>query len=406
MSVAYLDIADPQFSLRSEAVIAAREANWHARTPYGIAALRYDEVSRLLKDRRLGQGSRRWPDHNGVSGPFAEWWYRSLINLTGEDHRRQRRVVNPAFSPRLIESMAPAFRALASELIDGFVERGRCEFVSDFSQPYATRLICKLVGVGEEIWQELADWTATMGLALGVTIKQDLPRIEDALAKLTAFADGAIAGRRRSPGPEDTLSQLIAACDAGQLTELELRETLVNMFFGGVETTRNQIGIAIDLFMQQPEQWALLGQRPELAPAAVEEVMRIRPTTTWVTREALKDFIFEGVEIDKGTTVHLLVSVIGTDPRAFGAEVGIDLNVDRARQYGFGGGTHHCLGHFLARRDMTEALVLLAQRLLEPELGGPATWLPDSGNTGPVKLPIRFRAGHERPRSAEETACA
>jgi cytochrome P450 len=131
--------------------------------------------------------------------------------------------------------------------------------------------------------------------------------------------------------------------------------------------------------------------------------MRVRPTTTWVTREALEDFTFDGVEINKGTTVHLFVSVIGTDPRAFGDDVGIDLTAERPKQYGFGGGTHHCLGHFLARRDMTEALVLLAQRLLEPEPEGPSAWLPDSGNTGPVSLPIKFRAGQERaPVAADE----
>ena len=127
--VAYLDVANPEFSIRSETVLAAREANWYASTPYGIAVLRYNEVSQLLKDRRLGQGSRRWPEHNDVTGTFADWWHRSLINLTGDDHARQRRVSNPAFSPRLVEEMAPMFRVLGNELIDAFIDQGKCEFV-------------------------------------------------------------------------------------------------------------------------------------------------------------------------------------------------------------------------------------------------------------------------------------
>lgn len=388
--VAYLDVANPEFSIRSKAVIAAREANWYARTPYGIAVLRYDEVSQLLKDRRLGQGSSRWPEHNDVTGPFADWWHRSLLNLTGDDHARQRRVSNPAFSPRLVEEMAPTFRALGNELIDAFIDRGRCEFVCEFSQPYATLVICKLIGVGEDRWEQLAEWTGTMGLALGVTFKQELPGIEDALANLTDFVAEVIAERSRQASGDDTVTRLIAARDAGQLSDLELQETLVLMFFGGVETTRNQLGIAMDLFLQQPDQWELLAKCPELAPAAVEEVMRLRPTTTWVTREALEDFTFQDLVISQGTTVHLFTSVIGTDIRAFGERTGLDLTAERPRQYGFGGGTHHCLGHFLARRDMTEALALLARRLLSPRPDGPATWLPDSGNTGPIRLPIRF----------------
>jgi cytochrome P450 len=390
--VAYLDIADPSFSLRSEAVLAARRDEWYARTPYGIAALRYDEVGLLLKDRRLGQGSRRWPEHNGVTGDFNDWWHRTLINLVGEDHMRQRRVLNPAFSPRVIDAMAPAFSDLANTLVDQFVHRGSCEFVTDFSQPFATRVICKLVGVGDDRWERLAEWTATMGLALGVTIKQDQKRIEESLERLTEFADEVIAERRRSPVADDTVAHLMTAQESGNLSELELREVIVNMFFGGVETTRNQLAIAMDLFIQHPEQWELLAARPELAGAAVEEVMRARPTTTWVTREALEDFTFQGLEITQGTTVHLLTSVIGSDPQTYGEEVTFDIAADRPRQFGFGGGAHHCLGHFLARRDMSEALTVLSQRLAFPRHAGPSEWLPDSGNTGPTSLPISFEA--------------
>jgi cytochrome P450 len=164
------------------------------------------------------------------------------------------------------------------------------------------------------------------------------------------------------------------------------------MFFGGVETTRNQLAIAMDLFIQHPEQWELLAARPELAGAAVEEVMRARPTTTWVTREALEDFTFQGLEITQGTTVHLLTSVIGSDPQTYGEEVTFDIAADRPRQFGFGGGAHHCLGHFLARRDMSEALTVLSQRLAFPRHAGSSEWLPDSGNTGPTSLPISFEA--------------
>ena len=388
--VAYLDVANPTFSIGSPAVLAAREANWYARTPYGIAVLRYDAVRQLLNNRLLGQGSRRWPEHNGVEGPFADWWHRSLINLTGDEHARLRRISNPAFSPRVVAQMVPDFQALANELIDAFVERGRCEFVSEFSQPYATRVICKLLGASEDDWEALAGWTSAMGLALGVTFRQDLPRIEAGLSGLIEFVDEMILRRREQPDDGGTVARLISAQEAGQLSELELRETIVNLVFGGVDTTRNQLGLAMDLFLAHPEQWALLGQEPELAEAAVEEVLRLRPTTTWVTREALEDFTFEGLDIEKGTTIHLFSAVAGTDPRMFGDTAGFDITAERPPHFAFGGGRHHCLGHFVARRDMTEALALLAQRLPSPTHDGPAEWLPDSGNTGPVSLPIRF----------------
>ena len=172
------------------------------------------------------------------------------------------------------------------------------------------------------------------------------------------------------------------------------------LIFGGFDTTRNQLGLAMQAFLDHPGQWRLLAERPDLGPAAVEEVMRIRPTTTWVTREATADFTFDGLAIRAGTTIHLFCESAGTDPgdagdAGSGATVaGFDVTAgERRPHFGFGGGIHYCLGHYVARTDMCEALTVLARRLREPRLGGEAAWLPDSGNTGPVRLPIAFEPG-------------
>ncbi|HLO19153.1 MAG TPA: hypothetical protein VK192_01505, partial [Sphingomicrobium sp.] len=75
--------------------------------PSGIAVLRYDDVGKLLRDPRLRQGSYAWPAHNDVTGIFADWWLRILLNRTGDDHARLRRLANPAFSPKLIIPLQP-----------------------------------------------------------------------------------------------------------------------------------------------------------------------------------------------------------------------------------------------------------------------------------------------------------
>ena len=59
--VPYFDIGDPRFSVSAKEVLTAREHSWFARTPFGLAVLRYEDVSTLLKDRRLRQGSFAWP---------------------------------------------------------------------------------------------------------------------------------------------------------------------------------------------------------------------------------------------------------------------------------------------------------------------------------------------------------
>jgi cytochrome P450 len=118
--------------------------------------------------------------------------------------------------------------------------------------------------------------------------------------------------------------------------------------------------------------------------------MRVNPTTTWVTREAIEDFTFCGLTVTAGTTIHLLCEPAGTDPRAR-ADAAFDIASEaRPPHLAFGGGVHYCLGHLVARADMSEALAVLARRLREPRVSGDAVWLPCSGNTGPVRLPLTF----------------
>ena len=392
------DVSDPDFSIKSGAVEQAREQSWYAHTNYGIAVLRYDQASRLLKHPQLRQGSVAWPARNGVTeGPFARWWSTWMLNLEGEDHRRIRRLTNPGFSPRYVQTFVPRFQALAGELIDSFRDPGHCEFVSEFAQPYAARAIAMLLGAPESEWPFIAHEASNLGLAMAVTIREDLPKIEASLARLYEFCEALIRERAAEPR-DDFITRMIYAqlkpteATNDNISPEELLDTLVLLVFGGFDTTRNQLGLAVQSFLAHPEQWRLLAERPELGRAAVEEVMRTNPTTTWVTREALEDFTFDGLDIPAGTTIHLWVASTGTDPRVV-ADGRFDITAERPPHFGFGGGAHFCLGAALARADMSEALVQLARRLRDPYLDGEARWLPLSGNTGPVTLPISFTPG-------------
>ena len=393
---AYLGIADPGFSLRSETVREARARNWYARTSYGLAILRYEEAGKLIRDPRLRQGSYAWPRHNGVTiGPFAEWWDGILMNKEGEEHKRLRKLANPAFAPRIIRALQPRFESLANELVDAFIDRGTCEFMDEFSEPYATRVLCMLLGIPESDWRLIAGWSGDMGLALGVTFGQEIKRIDQAMLRLFDYSRGLIAERRRKP-QDDFLTILVQAEVEGErLSEQELLSMVPLLIFGGIDTTRNQLGLGLHMMIAHPEQWELLAQRPELAAAAVEEIMRVRPSTTWVTREAVENFEFQGLAIAKGTTMHLLTEAAGTDPAAV-PDGDFDITAKRPQHYGFGMGIHHCIGHMLARTDISVVLRVLPSRTTRLRLMEEVAWLPDSGNTGPVSLLIGFDRRHAR----------
>jgi cytochrome P450 len=138
-------------------------------------------------------------------------------------------------------------------------------------------------------------------------------------------------------------------------------------------------------FARHPEQWRLLAQRPELSATAVEELMRVNPATPVVFRVAAEDLTFQGVDIPTGS----FVAVANAESATFG-DAPFDITARRAAQLTFGGGIHYCLGNWLARIEMGEALPILADRLGDIALAGPVPSRPHVGITGPVTLPLQF----------------
>jgi hypothetical protein len=185
---------------------------------------------------------------------------------------------------------------------------------------------------------------------------------------------------------------LVAAEDAGDtLTDHELRRMISTLLFASQDTTRNQLGLAAATFVGHPDQWALLANAPELGPRAVEEIIRVNPTTPCVWRVAVEDLTYRDLNVPAGTSVTIQTSAANTDPRVFG-EAAFDITATRTvRQLSFGGGPHACLGMGLARLELAEALPILAQRLGPIHLAAEPTYLPPTTIYGPLALPLRFQ---------------
>lgn len=392
----HFPLADPEFDVTSEVVHRTRDERWWVETSYGWAVLSYEQAGSLLRDRRFRQGNARWPEQNGIhSGHFAGWWKETLLSLEGEDHARIRRLLMPAFRNKTIAAMRPQFQALADELVDEFAPTGRVEFISQFAEPYAARILCLLLGLPEDNWHQLAVWADDLGKSFGIRVKDDLPRIEAALDGLYGYIDTVVEQRLAEPA-DDLVSTLVQAStdEDGRLSRHELGVALVFLAFAGMETTRNQLGLALQTLLAHPDQWRLLGERPDLGTNAVEEVMRVNPTVTWITREALEEVdLGDGLVVPAGGIVQTLSHSAGTDPAAM-PDPAFDIRELRPPHLGFGAGVHHCLGHFVARTDMAVALPLLARRMPNAAPDGAGRWLPVSGNTGALEFPITFDAGH------------
>ncbi|HZT66846.1 MAG TPA: cytochrome P450 [Acidimicrobiales bacterium] len=365
-----------------------------AQTPFGVAVLRYEDVSRLLRDPRLrGPGDDILTMQGITDGRLFRRNQEILLFMDGEDHRRLRRLVSKAFTPKAVDRLGPVMRDTFAEQLGQVVPHGRCEAVADLCESYPIHIICALVGVPSNDWPLFSRWADIILQSLSLDVASKLGTIEQAIEEIDEYVSGLIAERRRDPG-EDLLSELIAVEEEGQrLTSSELLAVTNMMLVAGTDTTRNQLGLALFAFATHADQWKLLGERPELTAAAVEETIRFSAATGGLPRVTLEDIELHGVTIPAGTFVTLLSGVANHDPTIL--ERPDELDITREVPAGFnlltfGGGPHYCLGANLARAELQEALRLAAPALRDLALDGEPEWREPFGIWGPRRLPLRW----------------
>lgn len=388
----YLDFFTPEFEANPVAAMdAIRAQSCLARTPIGAVVVAHAHVQALLADPRLDSSLLPIVRMQGlIDGPIYEQLSRALLAVDGEDHTRLRKLVSRAFTPRSVEQLRPSMRTLTEELVASFVTAGRSEFMADFADHYPIQMICELLGVPREDHERFGQWANGLTWVLSMEMAAHMAEIQAAFEGLGTYLEQFIEERRRAPR-DDLVTRLIQAEDGGdRLSPLELRSMIGALLFAGYDTTRNQLGIAMVLFAQHPEQWRLLAERPDLVPAAVEEVLRFMGTVGVAPRVAREELTVGGYHVPAGTLLTLSTGAANHDPAVHDRPGHFDITLPREPPLTFGGGPHYCLGANLARSEMQEALAVLARRLRDLHLDGEVTWRPRTGIFGPTRVPLRF----------------
>jgi cytochrome P450 len=390
----FLNFLDPEFIADPAPTIERlRRETCLARTPIGVLVIEHAKVLALLGDPRLRSSLLDFIRVQGlVDGPIFEAVSNSLLAVDGVDHTRLRKLVSRAFTPRSVERLRPSMRALTHELAEGFAATGRCEFMADFADHYPIQLICELLGVPRADHEQFGRWSNAITWVLSLELIAHLQEVSDGFLGLATYIEAFIEERRARP-QDDLVSALILAEDGGdRLSGPELRSLIASLLFAGYDTTRNQLGIALFLFTTFPEQWRILRERPELAPNAVEEILRFQGTVTVAPRVAYESLEIGDYHVPAGTIVSLSTAAANHDPAVHTHPEVFDITVTREPPLTFGGGPHYCLGANLARAEMQEALALLARRMPEAHIAGDVTWRPRTGIFGPNRLPLAFAA--------------
>ena len=314
-----------------------------------------------------------------------------LLFMDGTDHTRVRGLIGKAFTPRRIEQLRPRIAELTEQLLEPLKEAGTFDVISDFAYSLPVTVICELLGVPASDRDLFRTLTRDMAAVIDLdATHEEYGRAAGAALTFTAYLVPLFEQRRRQPR-DDLISALVAAEEAGdRLGADELLTTVMLLLVAGHETTMNLIGSGLLALLRNPDQLELLRARPDLMPAAVEELLRFDTPIRRVMRIALHDATIDGQHVRAGEQVVAMLHEANHDATVFPSPGVLDITRDARRHLSFAAGAHYCLGASLAR---AEAQIALAALIDLPELQlaiDQPQWRPIETLHALVSLPVRI----------------
>jgi cytochrome P450 len=377
----------------------------------------YEEAVAVLND------TTSFSNCNTVVGPFA----RFPVPLEGDDiseiieryrddlpfsdqlpsfdppkHTAHRALLLRLITPKRLKENEEFMWRLADRQLDEFIERGACEFVHDYANPFTLLVIADLLGVPEPDHPEFVQAVlhGAAGGMIGSSKEGDTIKhspLEYLYAKFSSY----IEDRRRQPRG-DVLSRLAAATfPDGTLPEvIDVVRVAANLFAAGQETTIRLLSSAVKILAEDRELQARLRADRSLLRNFIEETLRWESPVRGDFRLSKVPVCVGGVDLPAGTTLMLINAAANRDPRQFADPDAFDVDRENARfHFAFGRGAHICPGAALAR---TEARISLGQLLdrttdiwIDEDFHGPAgdrrySYIPTFILRGLTRLHIRY----------------
>ena len=335
----------------------------------------YDEAIQVLND------TDTFSNCNTVVGPFAQFpvplegddisdiieKYRDTLPFSDQlpsfdppKHTAHRALLMRLITPKRLKENEDFMWRLAERQIDEFVDRGRCEFISDYAHPFTLLVIADLLGVPE------SDHAMFLH-ELQHKVRLDGPVSHKPLEFLYDRFTEYIEDRRANPRPDVMTELATATFPDGSLPEVhDVMLIAANLFAAGQETTARMLSTALRLIGEQPDLQQRLRDERDAIPRLCEEVVRIQSPIQGNFRLARVSTKVGDLEIPAGTTLMVMEGAANRDPRQFECPAELRLDRPNGRQHvGFGFGIHACAGAPLARAEGRVSLERLLDRMAD-----------------------------------------
>jgi len=310
----------------------------------------YAEVQQVLLDTETFSSERTLkPD-----GSADEILGAGMLGLDPPRHRHLRSLVAQAFTQKTVAALEHRIREITDSLLDSIQDQESVDIVDAVAFPLPVMIIAGLLGIPAADREQFRNWTRQMvGTDFAVRVQ--------AFRNMAAYFDAIVSERRFSE--EGLISALLSArIDGDGLSKADIVGTCLVLLLAGHETTTGLIGNALWCLEEYPKARDEIIERPELLPAAIEEVLRFRSVVHWLPRVVKRDCSFLGHDLQEGDLLLPAFAAANRDGAQFRDPDRFDIHRTPGRHMGFGHGIHLCIGASLARLELRVALGELLRR--------------------------------------------
>lgn len=360
---------------------------------------RYDDISVALRDPRLSSNRQTMYEQALPEAmreqvrPLFEHLKNWIIVLDPPEHTRLRRLINLAFTPRLLDALKPRIRNMAETYLSSVPAREAFDFKQHFSLRLSVSVIGEMLGIPEEqrrVFQQTNQALISFITRGGSTLRDAALEANAAILKLTSLFSSLIDLRRREPR-NDLISSLVRADLVGErLSNETILALCVILFSAGHETTASSITSGLHFLLEHPLEFEKLRNDPEgCLPTFIEEVFRYESAATRGIRLPKQDLVIRGQLIKASQPVVLLLNAANHDPGQFADPHIFNLTRSPNEHLAFGSGRHICIGAPLARIEMDAAFRAILKIMPRPRLADAVVvWRPVMGIRSIERLPV------------------
>ncbi|GAA2790529.1 cytochrome P450 [Crossiella cryophila] len=265
-------------------------------------------------------------------------------------HTAWRKPLMSEFSPARARALEPVVRGHVTELIDGLLAKGSCDFVAEFAQRLPVAVFLTMLDLPQTELDRFLAWEEAV--LRPEEAEQDLDEVRE---QVRAYFGRLVDSRVAEPGDDLVSRMLTWRIDGREAKREELTNLLFVLFIAGLDTISAHLSYAFWHLATNPADRERVVREPEIIPSAVEELLRYYDIIL-DGRRVTEDVELAGCPMRAGDLVLLLSGAANRDPREFDRAEEVLLDRSPNRHLTFGWGIHRCVGAHLARLELKVAL--------------------------------------------------